>query len=123
MDIMIEGQAHMNRALDGDTVLVQLDPVKQWPELQSKDQTSAAGNGKAGYSNDQAIETRIVDAAATEEGVEEHVDTPMEDGDRPKEATKNQETAVGIESNNTDGDKQAAEPIEPFSLYFGEAKG
>ena len=36
VDIMIEGQANMNRALDGDTVLVQLDPVKQWQELQSK---------------------------------------------------------------------------------------
>lgn len=27
VDIMIEGQTKMNRALDGDTVLVQLDPV------------------------------------------------------------------------------------------------
>ena len=32
-------------------------------------------------------------------------------------------TALGIESKNTDGDKKAVEPAEPFSLYFGEAKG
>ena len=30
---------------------------------------------------------------------------------------------MGIESKTTDGDKQAVEPAEPFSLYFGEAKG
>ena len=71
------------------------------------------GNGKAGYSNDTAIETRIVDAAATEEGVEERVDAPNEEGDRPKEAIENQVIAVGIESNTTDCDKQELEPIEP----------
>jgi len=41
------------------------------------------------------------------------VDAPNEEGDRPKEAIENQVTAVGIESNNTDCDKQEVEPIEP----------
>ena len=30
VDVMIEGQTKMNRSLDGDKVLVELDPVKYW---------------------------------------------------------------------------------------------
>ena len=81
---MIEGQAQMNRALDGDTVLVALDPVKHWQELQSKHQATVNGNSKVGYSNDKAIETRTVDAAATEGSIKELTDAPKEGGDRPE---------------------------------------
>ena len=30
MDVLINQKKQMNRAFDGDTVLIQLDPVKKW---------------------------------------------------------------------------------------------
>ena len=60
----------MNRAMDGDQVAIWLERTKWWNELpQSNQQKSKSENSgaaadavpTAGYSNDQAIESRVVD--------------------------------------------------------------
>lgn len=56
--MFIENDIKMNRALDGDLVLIKLDRTKFWKELQNQKQIANAT--VVGYSNEQAIESRIV---------------------------------------------------------------
>lgn len=54
MDVFIEDHIKMNRALDGDVVLIKLDKSNTWKEAQNqKQKQSKIVNG---YSNEQAIE-------------------------------------------------------------------
>ena len=50
----------MNRALDGDTVMVQLDPVKKWKQEANEVKTQSK------YDNKKAIENRVVDESNPE---------------------------------------------------------
>ena len=59
VDVLIEGQKNMNRAMDGDQVVVWLERTKWWSELPNAKVKRTQGQG--GYSNDQAVESRIVD--------------------------------------------------------------
>jgi len=69
VDIMIEGQANMNRALDGDKVLLKLDPPAKWRLLENNKKNGATGaNSK--YSNKQVIEKRVVDEEPSEKTVD-----------------------------------------------------
>ena len=75
VDVMIEGQTKMNRSLDGDKVLVQLDPVNSWELLKDKhsqkleeSKGKKPESNKKGYSNNEAVERRDLDE---EEQVEE----------------------------------------------------
>lgn len=56
LDVMIDGQTLMNRALDGDTVFIQLDPVQKWKVEKVNTTTSTTK-----YQNKKAIEERVVD--------------------------------------------------------------
>ncbi len=77
VDVMIDGLMLQNRAMDGDTVIVELlDPFK-WTEYTTTNsivvgktstgqnnvmqQMGNTFNGKPGYTNDTAVETRIID--------------------------------------------------------------
>ena len=56
MDVFIEDHIKMNRALDGDVVLIKLDKSNTWKEAQNqKQKQSKIVNG---YSNEQAIEQK-----------------------------------------------------------------
>ena len=37
LDVLVDGQAFMNRAFDGDKVLIELEDAKSWEELPAKD--------------------------------------------------------------------------------------
>jgi len=50
------------------------------------------------------------------------MDTPNEEGGKPKVGIENHEITAGIESTDKDCDKQELEPIEPFYLSFTDAK-
>jgi hypothetical protein len=54
LDVFIEDQIKMNRALDGDVVLIKLDKSQTWKEAQNQKQKQ--GKVIIGYSNEQAIE-------------------------------------------------------------------
>ena len=55
LDVLVEGYKNMNRAMDGDTVMIEMSPVSMWIELgESK---KAVTNGE--YTNEQAIESRV----------------------------------------------------------------
>lgn len=41
VDFMVRGFNHLNRAIDGDTVIVQLFPPNQWPEKTYMNQNGA----------------------------------------------------------------------------------
>lgn len=65
VDVMIDGLGAQNRALDGDTVIVQLLNPAKWPPLTTNNVIigGAKFNGKPqGFTNETAIETRVVDA-------------------------------------------------------------
>jgi len=56
VDIMVDGPRAINRAMDGDTVLVKLDPASRWRErdLKKAPATAATKEGQTatpGYSN------------------------------------------------------------------------
>jgi len=62
-DVMVEG-VNINRAMDGDTVLVNLFKHEKWPQLQKQaDKTKKEVSEKAAktYSNTKAVEIRTVD--------------------------------------------------------------
>ena len=81
IDVMIEGQQCMNRAFDGDTVLIELLPIPQWVDINDQNGMHAkisSINQQTGevtlginhlrpnkaqlfYTNEDAIEKRIVD--------------------------------------------------------------
>ena len=65
IDVMIDGLGAQNRALDGDTVIVQLLNPARWPGLTSSHLVVGAAGGKTtkegGITNETAIETRIID--------------------------------------------------------------
>jgi len=54
IDLLIDGQRNMNRALDGDEVVVWLEKIKFWKELPAASKAIGApeGNGKHGYANE-----------------------------------------------------------------------
>ena len=98
----------MNRSLDGDKVLVQLDPVKQWQPLKDKhsqkpdeSKSKKAESSQKGYSNNQAVESRDFDEVEEEEKVSE-----------PQEASgmeKDQEFEEYISKLVADGKDQSEE--------------
>ena len=53
----------MNRAMDGDTVLIQLDPVEKWKQEAVEPKT------KSKYDNQKAVEERVVDKKAPKQKV------------------------------------------------------
>jgi exoribonuclease R len=54
LDVFIEDHIKMNRALDGDVVLIKLDKSQTWKEAQNQKQKQ--GKVIIGYSNEQGIE-------------------------------------------------------------------
>lgn len=71
VDVMVDSLIHQNRALDGDTVIVELLEPFKWTSYTSnnvvlgkdslgKDKLITQIQGK-GYTNETAIETRIID--------------------------------------------------------------
>ena len=72
VDLMIDGLIQQNRALDGDTVIIELyEPVK-WTEYANtnlvvgqnatgKTQNLFTQNGVVGYTNETAVESRVID--------------------------------------------------------------
>ena len=56
IDVLIEGYKNMNRAMDGDKVIVELAPVCQWLELgESNKKNAQVGE----YTNETVIEKRV----------------------------------------------------------------
>lgn len=82
VDIMIDNLLSQNRALDGDTVLIEILPPSRWAEYISTDipktgKTTIAKpsgsktlKGAAGYTNETAVEQRIVDSKTLEQAEE-----------------------------------------------------
>lgn len=63
LDVMIDGVGSQNRALDGDTVVIQLLDPSRWPSLITSN--IIIGGKKLenkGFTNETAIETRVIDA-------------------------------------------------------------
>jgi exoribonuclease R len=56
LDVFIEDHIKMNRALDGDVVLIKLDKSQAWKEVQNQKQKQS--KIVIGYSNEQAIEQK-----------------------------------------------------------------
>jgi exoribonuclease R len=56
LDVFIEDHIKMNRALDGDVVLIKLDKSQAWKEAQNQKQKQS--KIVIGYSNEQAIEQK-----------------------------------------------------------------
>lgn len=69
VDVMIDGLGPQNRALDGDTVIVQLLAPTRWPPMTTGQLVIGGKVKEMGLTNDTAIETRVVDM---ERGVEAH---------------------------------------------------
>lgn len=86
LDVLVDGQAFMNRAFDGDKVLIELEDAKTWEELPAKDkkekpkQSESASETKKQpvdkddkkpglYSNNQAVETRLIDEVKNDKDV------------------------------------------------------
>ena len=70
VDVMVDGFIQQNRALEGDTVVLSLLPPNAWLKHQTGNNVVVKGakgeavslNGKAaGYTNETAVETRIID--------------------------------------------------------------
>ena len=70
------------------------------------------GNKKAGYSNDQAIETRTVDAVAAEVAEKEQVGLRNEECSTAEKAVEKHEDKADVEGTDKDCDKQELEPSE-----------
>ena len=70
------------------------------------------GNNKAGYSNDQAIETRTVDAVAAEVSEKEQVGLTNEECSTAEKAVEKHEDEADIESEDKNCDQQELEPSE-----------
>ena len=83
IDILVEGYKLMNRAMDGDNVLIEMMPVHQWIEMTDQNTLSAKittlcqttgevqygishltkeGADNQAYTNEAAIEKRVVDS-------------------------------------------------------------
>ena len=63
VDVMIDGLTAQNRALDGDTVVISLFDPARWPNLTTSNLV-VGGKGKVpktGFTNETAIETRVID--------------------------------------------------------------
>lgn len=58
VDVLIDGCDKLNRAMDGDTVVVELLPMNKWPQNEKAAKNNEVNNK---YSNAQKIETRTVD--------------------------------------------------------------
>lgn len=81
---MVDGLNQQNRALDGDTVIIELLPAFKWIEYASNNVVvgkDSLGKGTIvsqlqakGYTNDTAIETRIVDLEVLGEVVRDEED-------------------------------------------------
>ena len=54
LDVAVEGYKNMNRAMDGDTVLVELQPVCQWLELAEANKTQVTD-----FTNEAPVEARV----------------------------------------------------------------
>lgn len=83
IDVMVEGLYQQNRCLEGDTVVISLvDPAK-WLELENnagKLNAEAAGNLQ-GYTNNKAVEIRIIDGEETKNIISEKIKPLEEDVD------------------------------------------
>lgn len=71
---MIEGQADLNRAMDGDRVLVKLDVPTKWKYL---DKPMNMVQGQSKYTNTQVVEKRVVDEGILDKSIEEDDEIPM----------------------------------------------
>ena len=79
--MLIEQQSNMNRAMDGDTVAIQLFSPNKWHLIEEKKDS--------GYSNTQTVETRVVDEAEEFEGSGsdwESIDSDESSDGEPKSA-------------------------------------
>lgn len=89
---MIDGLRDQNRALDGDTVIVELQPVSKWIEIDSSKLSIKQINESKvftsnlikalGYSNERPVEKRTVDDNSNANNSEEEQQTQL------KEVTK-----------------------------------
>lgn len=82
---MVDGFNNQNRALDGDTVVIELLPAYKWTEYASHNVVvgkDSLGKGtivsqiqtNGAYTNDTAVETRIVDLEVLGEEVRDEED-------------------------------------------------
>lgn len=76
MDVLIEGYKNMNRAMDGDKVLVELAPVCQWLELGENAKKSAQ---LGEYTNETVVEKRV--------GLDYKTNTAAKEKEEEKSAT------------------------------------
>jgi DIS3-like exonuclease 2 len=76
IDVMIDGLGAQNRALDGDTVVISLVEPARWPPLTT--QSIIIGGNKVeekkngGFTNETAIETRVIDVERGLSHTEDH---------------------------------------------------
>lgn len=98
VDVMIKNFNHLNRAMDGDTVIIKILPPHHWSEYPSQilengnftflnKQTGQKSfglnqlkqNEKSTYTNEKAIETRIVDSLKDKKVVQQLSPSQSED--------------------------------------------
>jgi hypothetical protein len=83
---MIDGLGAQNRALDGDTVVISLiDPAK-WPALTTQNVIiggSKSPSKKPGFTNETAIETRVIDVERGLSHSEDHQSSSVHAQDVP----------------------------------------
>lgn len=94
---MIDGLGFQNRALEGDTVILQLfDPAK-WPPLTSS-HVVIGGSKPSGFTNETAIETRVVDIERGTSHVEAHQAPRAEESKTQSQVGKREDSPVVSES-------------------------
>lgn len=122
VDVMIDGLSSQNRALDGDTVLIQLLNPSRWPSL--KLSNVIVGGKKVepkGLTNDTAVETRVIDV---ERGLshhsEDHQSSSVQAEEEAEEVKPKQHhhivpTNMLGESEDEDGEDEAPGEEEPIA--------
>ena len=92
IDVLVDGLKNMNRAMDGDQVAIWLERTKWWNELPQSSQQKAGKDGdtnQVGYSNEQAIESRVVDKADQGDSKEKPRNAKMKEESKENDTHKN----------------------------------
>jgi len=123
IDVMLEGLNSQNRALDGDTVVIELFEPYRWSSFASnnvvigKDSLNnqvlvASVAQQKGYTNETAVETRIVDLEVIGE---EPVSQDAEELQEVRAAFLKEKTLDKIEEKDNDPDQEEDEAVNESS--------
>lgn len=130
IDVMIRSFNHINRTLDGDTVLIKLMPPHLWAEYSLQSVLNAnitaidkitgkqtiglsalrQGTDKQNYTNETAIETRVIDSDSADGKAESNQLSPSQSEDDTKGILPN-----SIVSKKTKKSFQFDEEIEGYN--------